>query len=159
MGIATSHWFWVRWSTCRMSKDRRRSTPSPHVFVRIWQGEIVGLLGPNGAGKTTTFYMIAGLIPPAGHDPARRRDITRMPMFQRARRGIGYLSQEPSIFRKLSVEENIMAILETLPIDRQERERRLEGLLDELSIKHLRAARRTRSRAASAAGWRSRARW
>ncbi len=109
------------------------------VDLELRQGEIVGLLGPNGAGKTTTFYMIAGLIPPASgsirHDG---EDITRMPMFKRARRGIGYLSQEPSIFRKLTVEENILAILETLPIARAERERRLELLLDELSIKHLR---------------------
>jgi lipopolysaccharide export system ATP-binding protein len=113
-----------------------------NVQLELRQGEIVGLLGPNGAGKTTTFYMIAGLIPPAaGTIRLDGDDITRMPMFQRARRGIGYLSQEPSIFRKLSVEENIMAILETLPIDRQERERRLEGLLDELSIKHLRASK------------------
>ena len=112
------------------------------VAIELRQGEIVGLLGPNGAGKTTTFYMIAGLIPPAaGVIKLDGEDITRMPMYQRARRGIGYLSQEPSIFRKLSVEENIMAILETLPITRAEREARLEALLDELSIKHLRTSK------------------
>lgn len=112
------------------------------VALELRQGEIVGLLGPNGAGKTTTFYMIAGLIPPAsGVIKLDGEDITRMPMYQRARRGIGYLSQEPSIFRKLSVEENIMAILETLPITRAEREARLEALLDELSIKHLRTSK------------------
>jgi lipopolysaccharide export system ATP-binding protein len=112
------------------------------VALELRQGEIVGLLGPNGAGKTTTFYMIAGLIPPAaGIIKLDGEDITRMPMYQRARRGIGYLSQEPSIFRKLSVEENILAILETLPITRAEREARLERLLDELSIKHLRASK------------------
>jgi lipopolysaccharide export system ATP-binding protein len=112
------------------------------VALELHQGEIVGLLGPNGAGKTTTFYMIAGLIPPdAGTITLDRQDITRMPMFKRARQGIGYLSQEPSIFRKLSVEENILAILETLPISKAERLARLEQLLDELSIKHLRASK------------------
>lgn len=109
------------------------------VAVHLQQGEIVGLLGPNGAGKTTTFYMIVGLIPPLeGSITLDSQDITRMPMYKRARRGIGYLSQEPSIFRKLSVEDNILAILETLPLSRDERRVRLESLLDELSIKHLR---------------------
>ena len=112
------------------------------VQLELRQGEIVGLLGPNGAGKTTTFYMIAGLIPPdSGRISLDGHDITRMPMYRRARRGLGYLSQEPSIFRKLSVEENILAILETLPISRAERWERLEKLLDELSIKHLRASK------------------
>ncbi|HEX4932720.1 MAG TPA: LPS export ABC transporter ATP-binding protein [Gemmatimonadaceae bacterium] len=112
------------------------------VAVRLQQGEIVGLLGPNGAGKTTTFYMIVGLIQPeAGSITLDGEEITRMPMFKRARRGIGYLSQEPSIFRKLTVEDNILAILETLPITKEERRSRLEGLLDELSIKHLRHSR------------------
>ncbi|WKW13664.1 LPS export ABC transporter ATP-binding protein [Pseudogemmatithrix spongiicola] len=112
------------------------------VSLELRQGEIVGLLGPNGAGKTTTFYMVAGLIPPAaGKILLDGEDITRMPMFKRARRGIGYLSQEPSIFRKLSVEENILAILETLPISKDEREHRLETLLDELKIKHLRLSK------------------
>jgi lipopolysaccharide export system ATP-binding protein len=110
-----------------------------NVAVELRQGEIVGLLGPNGAGKTTTFYQIAGLIPPdAGRITLDGEDITHMPMFKRARRGIGYLSQEPSIFRKLSVEENVLAILETLPITKQEQQARLETLLDELKIKHLR---------------------
>ncbi len=123
-------------------KTYRKRNVVNKVDLELRQGEIVGLLGPNGAGKTTTFYMIAGLIPPAaGAIRLDGTDITRMPMYQRARRGIGYLSQEPSIFRKLSVEENILAILETLPIDRKERERRLETLLDELSIKHLRASK------------------
>ncbi len=113
-----------------------------NVSLELRQGEIVGLLGPNGAGKTTTFYMVAGLIPPAaGKILLDGEDITRMPMYQRARRGVGYLSQEPSIFRKLSVEENILAILETLPISKQEREARLERLLDELKIKHLRLSK------------------
>ncbi|MHB1223754.1 MAG: LPS export ABC transporter ATP-binding protein [Gemmatimonadaceae bacterium] len=109
------------------------------VALRLQQGEIVGLLGPNGAGKTTVFYMIVGLIQPmAGRIVMDGRDITGMAMYRRARRGIGYLSQEPSIFRKLTVEENILAILETLPLSGAERRRRLETLLDELSIKHLR---------------------
>jgi len=113
-----------------------------NVSLELRQGEIVGLLGPNGAGKTTTFYMVAGLVPPdRGQILLNGDDITRMPMFQRARRGIGYLSQEPSIFRKLTVEENILAILETLPITKQEREERLERLLDELKIKHLRLSK------------------
>ena len=109
------------------------------VALHLQQGEIVGLLGPNGAGKTTTFYMIVGLIQPvSGSIHLDHEDITRMPMYKRARRGIGYLSQEPSIFRKLTVEDNILAILETLPITKEERRSRLETLLDELSIKHLR---------------------
>ncbi|HEX9310323.1 MAG TPA: LPS export ABC transporter ATP-binding protein [Gemmatimonadaceae bacterium] len=109
------------------------------VALRLQQGEIVGLLGPNGAGKTTTFYMIVGLIQPlSGRILLDGEDITRLPMYERARRGIGYLSQEPSIFRKLSVEDNILAILETLPISSVERAERLEKLLDELSIKRLR---------------------
>ncbi len=109
------------------------------VALRLQQGEIVGLLEPNGAGKTTVFYMIVGLIQPeAGRILVDSEDISRMPMYKRARRGIGYLSQEPSIFRKLSVEDNILAILETLPISKEERRSRLERLLDELSIKHLR---------------------
>jgi lipopolysaccharide export system ATP-binding protein len=112
------------------------------VRLELRQGEIVGLLGPNGAGKTTTFYTIVGLIPPdAGTIRLDGEDITRMPMYQRARRGVGYLSQEPSIFRKLSVEENILAILETLPIPRAEQLARLERLLDELNIKHLRSSK------------------
>jgi lipopolysaccharide export system ATP-binding protein len=109
------------------------------VSVNLSQGEIVGLLGPNGAGKTTSFYMITGLIrPDQGRILLDARDITAEPMFRRAQAGIGYLAQEPSIFRKLSVEDNVLAILETLDIDTAERQRRLETLLDELAIKHLR---------------------
>jgi lipopolysaccharide export system ATP-binding protein len=112
------------------------------VALRLQQGEIVGLLGPNGAGKTTTFYMIVGLIPPlSGRILMDGEDITKLPMYERARRGIGYLSQEPSIFRKLSVEDNILAILETLPLSSGERSERLEKLLDELSIKRLRKSK------------------
>ena len=109
-------------------KIYRRRKVVNDVALRLQQGEIVGLLGPNGAGKTTTFYMIVGLIQPfAGRISMDGEDITTMPMYKRARRGVGYLSQEPSIFRKLSVEDNILAILETL--------------LDELSIKHLRQSK------------------
>ncbi len=109
------------------------------VSVQVEQGEIVGLLGPNGAGKTTTFYMITGMIrPDGGQIGLDGRDITAEPMYRRARMGIGYLAQEPSVFRKLSVEDNIRAILETLPLGDAERRERLERLLDELAIKHLR---------------------
>lgn len=112
------------------------------VALKLRQGEIVGLLGPNGAGKTTTFYMIVGLIQPqSGRIMLDGEDITNLPMYRRARRGIGYLSQEPSIFRKLSVEDNILAILETLPLSAAERSARLEKLLDELSIKRLRKSK------------------
>jgi lipopolysaccharide export system ATP-binding protein len=120
-------------------KTYRRRRVVNDVALRLQQGEIVGLLGPNGAGKTTTFYMIVGLIEPlAGRIVLDGADITSTPMYKRARRGIGYLSQEPSIFRKLSVEDNILAILETLDLPSSERRARLETLLDELSIKHLR---------------------
>lgn len=109
------------------------------VDISINPGEIVGLLGPNGAGKTTTFYMVTGIIrPDAGSILFDHRDITRYPMHRRAQLGIGYLSQEPSIFRQLTVEENIMAILETLNLPPKERRRRLEEFLNELGIIHLR---------------------
>ncbi len=122
-----------------LMKSYRRRAVVNDVGVRLQQGEIVGLLGPNGAGKTTTFYMIVGLIEPQeGKILFDGQDVTKMPMYKRARLGIGYLSQEPSIFRKLSVEDNIMAILETLPLSRADRKERLEKLLDELGIKRLR---------------------
>lgn len=109
------------------------------VNIDVKRGEIVGLLGPNGAGKTTTFYMITGIIQPdKGRIIFDRKDITDMPLHQRARCGIGYLSQEPSIFRKLTVQENIMAVLETLGFSPRERKRRLDELLNELKIAHLR---------------------
>lgn len=120
-------------------KSYRRRKVVNDVALRLQQGEIVGLLGPNGAGKTTTFYMIVGLIAPQeGRILFDGEDITEIPMYKRARRGIGYLSQEPSVFRKLTVEENILAILETLKITPEERRHRLEELLDELGIKRLR---------------------
>ena len=109
------------------------------VSLALEQGEIVGLLGPNGAGKTTTFYMITGLIRADEGDIALDgADITDEPMYRRARMGVGYLAQEPSVFRKLTVEENVLAILELLPLDDAERQARLEQVLDELAIKHLR---------------------
>lgn len=105
------------------------------VDIQVTQGEIVGLLGPNGAGKTTTFYMITGMIKPnVGRIFLDEKNITKMAMYRRARMGIGYLSQEASIFRKLTVEQNIMAILQTLDISRQERKRRLEQLLEDMTI-------------------------
>lgn len=105
------------------------------VSIELEQGEIVGLLGPNGAGKTTTFYMITGMIRPnQGRIHLGAKDITHMAMYRRARQGIGYLSQEASIFRKLTVEQNILAILQTLKISRQEARQRLEKLLEDMSI-------------------------
>jgi len=125
-----------------LSKSFKRRRVVDDVSVHVAQGEIVGLLGPNGAGKTTTFYLITGLIrPDAGTVSLDGADLTAAPMYQRARRGIGYLAQEPSVFRKLTVEENILAILETLDLSRAERKERLETLLDELSIKHLRKSK------------------
>ena len=108
------------------------------VDITVKRGEIVGLLGPNGAGKTTTFYMIVGIVAPnSGTIVFDNHEITNLPIHERARFGIGYLSQEASIFRKLTVEENINAILETLPLSRPERKRRLISLLEELNISHL----------------------
>jgi lipopolysaccharide export system ATP-binding protein len=109
------------------------------VSINVRKGEVVGLLGPNGAGKTTTFYMITGIIrPDRGHIIFDRKDITHLPIHLRARSGIGYLSQEPSIFRKLTVEENIMAIMETLGFPRSYRQKQLDNLLNQLKIAHLR---------------------
>lgn len=108
------------------------------VSLQVQAGEVVGLLGPNGAGKTTTFYAIVGLIrPDRGSVQLNGSDLTGQPMYMRARRGITYLPQEPSVFRKLTVEENIMAILETMRLTREERNQRLAELLEELSIAHL----------------------
>ncbi len=108
------------------------------VDLEIHRGEVVGLLGPNGAGKTTTFYMIVGLInPDGGRVLLNGEDISRSPMYMRARKGINYLPQEPSVFRKLTVEENILAILETLNLSKREREEQLHTLLDELDLSGL----------------------
>jgi lipopolysaccharide export system ATP-binding protein len=108
------------------------------VSVSVREGEVVGLLGPNGAGKTTTFNMIVGVMRPASGDIyLDGEELTRLPMYKRARKGIGYLSQEPSVFRKLTVRKNLEAILESLPISRDTREEKLDGLLRELNISHL----------------------
>jgi lipopolysaccharide export system ATP-binding protein len=112
------------------------------VALNLTQGEIVGLLGPNGAGKTTTFYMMVGLIAPdAGRVLLDREDLTNVPMYLRARRGVGYLAQEPSVFRKLTVEENILAVLQMMGLPRKVQHERLEVLLDELGLKHLRTSK------------------
>ncbi len=109
-----------------------------NVSLTVNQGEVVGLLGPNGAGKTTTFYMITGLLAPSsGRIFLNREDVTSLPMHRRARMGIGYLSQEASIFRRMTVRDNIMAVLETLPFSRDEREERCGQLLKELDIAHI----------------------
>jgi lipopolysaccharide export system ATP-binding protein len=124
--------------TEKLVKSYRGKTVVNEVDVNVRPGEIVGLLGPNGAGKTTTFYMVTGLIhPTAGAVFFKERNVSKVPMYRRARMGLGYLSQEPSIFRKLTVQENVMAILETLPISRRERRERLQFLLNELKISHL----------------------
>lgn len=109
-----------------------------NVEINVGQGEVVGLLGPNGAGKTTTFYMLVGLLKPDdGRITLGADDITGLPLYQRARRGISYLPQEPSVFRKLTVEQNLLAVLETLPLTDEERRARLQSLLDELDIARL----------------------
>ncbi len=113
-----------------------------NVSIRLEQGEIVGLLGPNGAGKTTTFYMITGMIRPnSGQIFLNDEDITRLPMYRRARRGVAYLPQEPSIFRKLTVEENLLAIMEMIGVPKAERKKRTEELLEELRITHIARSR------------------
>ncbi len=120
---------------CGLRKAYRGRVVVDQVDLNVRQGEIVGLLGPNGAGKTTTFYMIVGLVrPDSGKILFSDVDVTAEPMYKRARLGMGYLSQEPSVFRKLTVEENIMAILETLKISPQERRIRLQALLRELGL-------------------------
>ena len=109
------------------------------VSIEVHPGEIVGLLGPNGAGKTTTFYLVVGLEEPEeGSVWLGQTEITRLPLYRRARLGISYLPQEPSIFRKLTVEQNILAVLETLQLDASERKQRLEELLDEFRLSHVR---------------------
>ena len=125
-----------------LTKVYRKRAVVNGVDIEVRQGEIVGLLGPNGAGKTTTFYMVVGLIAPdRGTVHLDERNLTRTPMYQRARAGVGYLAQEPSIFRKLTVEENVLAILETMKLDRKERDARLDRLLGELGLSHLRKSK------------------
>jgi lipopolysaccharide export system ATP-binding protein len=122
-----------------LAKSFRHKKVVDSVRVEVRGGEVVGLLGPNGAGKTTIFYMIVGLLKPdRGRIHLNGEEITSLPMYLRARKGIGYLPQEPSVFRKLTVEENLMAILETLPLFKDGRRNRLNELLDELGLSALR---------------------
>lgn len=122
----------------RLEKSYRGRKVVKGLSLQVRPGEVVGLLGPNGAGKTTTFYMVVGLIrPDQGRVVLDGNDITRMPMYQRARKGIAYLPQEASVFRKLSVSDNLMAVLEMLDISAVERRERRDSLLAELGISHL----------------------
>ncbi len=122
-----------------MVKQYRGRKVVDHVSFEVHQGEIVGLLGPNGAGKTTSFYMVVGLVKPdEGTVFLDGQDITKIPMYKRAQMGIGYLPQEPSVFRKLSVEDNIMAVLEMTKLTKGERAHKLESLLDEFHLHHVR---------------------
>ena len=128
--------------TDEISKSYRGRRVVDDVSVHLQQGEVVGLLGPNGAGKTTSFYMIVGLISPdSGRILIDDQDITSLPMYKRAARGISYLPQEASVFRKLTVEENLLAILETLPMRSHERRARMEQLIDELGLEKVRRNR------------------
>ncbi len=125
-----------------LQKSYKGRTVVNDVSFYLDQGEVVGLLGPNGAGKTTSFYMVVGLVSPEqGRIFLDQENITHYPMYVRARKGLGYLAQEPSAFRKLTVEENILAILETLDLSSHERKLRLEQLLEELDILHLRKSK------------------
>lgn len=125
--------------TENMVKKYRNRTVVDHVSIEVEQGEIVGLLGPNGAGKTTSFYMIVGLIrPKEGKIFLDDEEITTLPMYKRARKGIGYLAQEASVFRNLSVEDNIKAVLEMSSMSKEEQSERLENLLDEFGLKKIR---------------------
>jgi lipopolysaccharide export system ATP-binding protein len=120
-------------------KIYKKRTVVKEVSVAVEQGEIVGLLGPNGAGKTTTFYMIVGMIKADGGKVfLNEKEITKLPMYKRARLGVGYLPQEASVFRRLSVEENIMAVLQMMPLTKAERIEKTESLLEELNITHIR---------------------
>ena len=122
-----------------LEKSYRGRHAVQQVSIEITQGQVVGLLGPNGAGKTTTFYMIAGVLrPDRGQIILDGRDITRLPMHRRAQAGLGYLAQERSIFRKMTVEENLLAVMELMPLSKKERHERLERLLQELGIQHVR---------------------
>jgi lipopolysaccharide export system ATP-binding protein len=125
--------------TNKLIKSYRNRTVVNEVSINVNQGEIVGLLGPNGAGKTTTFYMVVGLIKPdAGEVFLDDREITRLPMYKRAQLGIGYLPQEASVFRKLSVEDNILSVLEMTKLSKAQQKEKLETLLDEFRLHHVR---------------------
>src|SRR2546427_3650635 len=126
-------------STVDLTKAFKGRKIVDDINLRIAQGEVVGLLGPNGAGKTTTFHIIVGLLSPdSGQVLLDGVDITHLPMYLRARNGISYLPQEPSIFRKLTVEENILAVLETLPLTAHQRRERLEELIEDLGLQQVR---------------------
>jgi lipopolysaccharide export system ATP-binding protein len=125
--------------TVEIAKSYNGRRVVDNVSVRVEQGEVVGLLGPNGAGKTTSFYIIVGLISPdSGQVLLDQQPVTQLPMYMRARRGVSYLPQEPSVFRKLSVEDNLMAILQTLPISGQERRDRMKSLISDLGLETVR---------------------
>ena len=125
--------------TVEISKSYDGRRVVDNVTVRVEQGEVVGLLGPNGAGKTTSFYVIVGLVSPdTGEVLLDGQSITQLPMYQRARRGVSYLPQEPSVFRKLSVEDNLMAILQTLPISGHERRERMKNLISDMGLETVR---------------------
>lgn len=125
--------------TEHLEKSYRNRMVVNQVSIEVNQGEIVGLLGPNGAGKTTTFYMVTGMIAPdAGRIFLNNLDITNLPMYQRARKGIGYLPQEASVFRRLSVEDNILAVLEHMPLSKAEQRERCETLLNEFGLHRVR---------------------
>lgn len=132
MQLKTSHLF----------KKYKQRTVVNNVSVEVNQGEIVGLLGPNGAGKTTTFYMIVGLIKPlSGHVYLDDLDVTNEPMYRRAQRGIGYLAQEASVFRQMSVEDNILSVMQFKKYSRQQQQKKLESLLDEFGLQHIRRSK------------------
>jgi lipopolysaccharide export system ATP-binding protein len=128
--------------TSELTKSYRGRKVVDNVSVRVKQGEVVGLLGPNGAGKTTSFYMIVGLITPdSGRVMLDGNDLTQLAMYQRARKGISYLPQEASVFRKLSVEDNLMAILQTLRLSRRERLDRMDRLIEQLGLEQVRKSK------------------
>lgn len=137
--VANNNTLSITIHTHELVKSYKGRTVVNKVSIDVKQGEIVGLLGPNGAGKTTSFYMVVGLIQPdAGSVFLNDQDITKLPMYKRAQMGIGYLPQEPSVFRKLSVEDNIMAVLEMTKLNKKERKEKLETLLTEFNLHHVR---------------------
>ena len=141
-------------------KIYKRRTVVNNISVEVSQGEIVGLLGPNGAGKTTTFYMIVGLIKPNdGEIFLDDENLTGLPMYKRAKKGIGYLAQEASVFRKLSVEENLMAVLEMTNLGRNEQKERMEALIEEFSLDQVRKTREYCCRVEKGEGQRSPGHW
>jgi lipopolysaccharide export system ATP-binding protein len=129
----------MKLSSKELVKIYKGRTVVDHVSVQVEQGEIVGLLGPNGAGKTTTFYMIVGLIKPnSGQIFLETKNITSLPMYRRAKKGIGYLAQEASVFRTLTVEENLMAVLQMTSLSRHDQKKKTEALIEEFSLGHVR---------------------